>query len=345
MSAALILAAGLMAAPPAHSADQAASGDLSATVLMYHRFDDSRYPSTNTSMQDFRAHIEVLKSLNRPILPLTDIVKALDGEGEIPRGAVAITIDDAYLSVFENAWPYLRDNNIPFTLFVATEPVAQGQPNYMTPGQLREIAAHSEVSIANHGHTHNSLAFMDVEAIEAEIQTAEGLLTQWLGSTPPRLFAFPYGEAGSTALDIVDEYGFQAAFGQHSGSIGVDQNRSYLPRFPLSGNYAGEDRLREALSTLPFPHENFSPAGAAVVSGNPPAFIEFTLKAPLTPERLNCFSGGKRLALKADGQHVRIAFPSNASPPRWRMNCTHPAPNSRWHWLGWQTALEAKSRE
>lgn len=344
-SAILILAAGLISTPSSHSADQTTGEELSATVLMYHRFDDNRYPSTNTSMRDFRDHIELLKTLDRPIVPLTDIVKALDGAGKLPEGAVAITIDDAYASVYDNAWPYLRDNKIPFTLFVATEPVARGQEGYITPKQLREMATHPGVSIANHGHTHSSFAFMSGEEVETEIETAENLLTEWLGGTPPLLFAFPYGEAGTAALEVIDAHGFMAAFGQHSGSVGTYQNRFYLPRFPLSGGYADEGRLREALSTLPLPHANFAPKTAAVAKGKPPGFIEFTLLAPLSPERLNCFSDGNRLEIKANGKHVRIAFPTNAPPPRWRLNCTHPAPNGRWYWLGWQTALEAKSRE
>jgi poly-beta-1,6-N-acetyl-D-glucosamine N-deacetylase len=315
-----------------------------AVILMYHRFSDDRYPSTNTALSDLRAHIETIKGMGRAIVPLVTLVDALNGTGTTPENAVAITIDDAYRSVYDTAWPYLRENNIPFTLFVATEPVARGHSDYMRPEHLREMAAHPGVTIANHGHTHNSLAFADTATITAEIEFADALLAEWLDAPAPRIFAFPYGESGGAAQYAVEALGFVAAFGQHSGAMGFYQNRFYLPRFPMSGNFASEDRLREALSAVPLPHKDFTPSSPAITKNNPPKFVEFTLTEGLIPDRLNCFSGGDRLEIKATTAHVRIPFPPSAPPPRWRMNCTHPAPNGRWYWLGWQAAIEPVSR-
>ena len=48
-----------------------------------------------------------------------------------------ITIDDAFQSFYEVAWPYLKENKIPFILFVSTEPV--GNKGYMTWEQIKEI--------------------------------------------------------------------------------------------------------------------------------------------------------------------------------------------------------------
>ena len=36
---------------------------------------------------------------------------------------ILLTIDDAFLSFYENAWPILKKNEIPFILFVSTEPI------------------------------------------------------------------------------------------------------------------------------------------------------------------------------------------------------------------------------
>ncbi len=43
---------------------------------------------------------------------------------------ILITIDDAFLSFYLEAWPFLKQNKIPFILFVSTEPV--GKNGYMT---------------------------------------------------------------------------------------------------------------------------------------------------------------------------------------------------------------------
>ena len=57
-----------------------------ATVFIYHRFGDSRYPSTNTSLADFRAHLETLRSGGYTVLPLVEIVNRLKaGESAKPH--------------------------------------------------------------------------------------------------------------------------------------------------------------------------------------------------------------------------------------------------------------------
>ena len=38
---------------------------------------------------------------------------------------ILITIDDAFESFYTEAWPYLKENKIPFILFVSTEPVGK----------------------------------------------------------------------------------------------------------------------------------------------------------------------------------------------------------------------------
>ena len=50
---------------------------------------------------------------------------------------ILLTIDDAFLSFYEVAWPYLKKNKIPFILFVSTEPI--GKFGYMNWSQIKEM--------------------------------------------------------------------------------------------------------------------------------------------------------------------------------------------------------------
>ena len=61
------------------------------------------------------------------IWPLDKIVAHLQQGLELPDKTIAITIDDAYLSVFTEARPRLKALNFPYTVFVATQPVDRGQ--------------------------------------------------------------------------------------------------------------------------------------------------------------------------------------------------------------------------
>nr|MBC8241481.1 hypothetical protein [Alphaproteobacteria bacterium] len=81
----------------------------SAVVLMYHRFGDSRYPTTSIQLAQFEAHIAELKSGPYTVLPVPEILRRLRVGEDLPDRTVGITIDDAYTSVYKEAWPRLRD--------------------------------------------------------------------------------------------------------------------------------------------------------------------------------------------------------------------------------------------
>ena len=67
------------------------------------------------------------------------ILKNFQNDFNIPKKQkkILITIDDAFKSFYEVAWPFLKKNKIPFILFVSTEPV--GNKGYMTWDQIKEV--------------------------------------------------------------------------------------------------------------------------------------------------------------------------------------------------------------
>ena len=129
------------------------SKDEGILSLMYHRFDENKYPSTNIQMEVFVKQIEMIKNSNYEFY---DIQKFIDNFNE-PKNEkkILITIDDAFSSFYEIAWPFLKENKIPFILFVSTEPV--GNNGYMTWDQIREVEKESFAYIGHHSHTHDYL--------------------------------------------------------------------------------------------------------------------------------------------------------------------------------------------
>ena len=97
------------------------SQDKSIIALMYHRFDDNRYPSTSISKENFLNQINYLKSEQFNFLPLSDLVSFFQGDSNLPDKSIFITIDDGYKSFFENGFPILKKENIPFTVFISTK--------------------------------------------------------------------------------------------------------------------------------------------------------------------------------------------------------------------------------
>jgi hypothetical protein len=169
------------------TAETAAKNPVSAVAIMYHRFGEDAHPSTNIKLEQFDAHLAELSSGKYAVLPLPEIVAALRSGTPLPDRAVAITIDDAYRSVYTEAWPRLRKAGLPFTLFVATQPVEQGLPGFMTWDQIRELRD-AGVTIGAHTHTHAHLAKGSLAAAKAEIDTSTVILKRELshGTGPHR---------------------------------------------------------------------------------------------------------------------------------------------------------------
>lgn len=311
----------------------------SAVVLMYHRFGESRYPSTNITLEQFEAHLAELKSGGFSVLPVPEILESLASGKTLPDKAIGITIDDAYLSVFTEAWPRFRDAGFPFTLFVATDPVDRASAgknrNYMTWAQVRELAE-SGVTIGSQTASHLHMASASAERNRADLARANARFKAELGAAPA-LFAYPYGEASLAVAGILRDLGFSAAFGQHSGALGRTEDVFFLPRFALNEAYGDIKRFRLIANTLPLPVSDVTPADPLISGQNPPA-VGFTVDTEVKGlDRLTCFISPDKARVERLGERrfeVRVDAPF--AKGRTRLNCTVPAADGRWRWYGRQ---------
>ncbi len=308
-----------------------------ASVVMYHRFGEAGYPSTNITLEQFEAHLLELTEGGYTVLGLMEIISKLrDGE-TLPDSTVGVSIDDAYLSVYDEAWPRLRDAGIPFTLFVSTDLVDRGGKHYMNWAQLRELAD-AGVTIGGHTASHLHMATAGDERNRAEIAKSNQRLEEKLGRRP-ELFAYPYGEASLAAARIVEEAGYKAAFGQHSGTFDGTGDFYFLPRFPLNEHYGDSNRFRLVTRALPLPVSDVVPPDPLIVGENPPSF-GFTVSDEVSGlGHISCFAshvdGAVRVQhLGVNRVEVRMTkpFPQGRS----RINCTMPASEGRWRWFGRQ---------
>jgi peptidoglycan/xylan/chitin deacetylase (PgdA/CDA1 family) len=91
-----------------------------AKVLMYHACEDvesefTRGLSINTTPSEFADHLDFLKRHYR-VLPLARVL-----EGPTTEPTVVITFDDGFRSVYENAWPRLRERRLSATCYLTTD--------------------------------------------------------------------------------------------------------------------------------------------------------------------------------------------------------------------------------
>lgn len=337
IGAAAILAAGAAVVPPpdVHAQDTADEDTSRAVVFMYHRFGDGRLPSTNIRLDQFKAHIAELKSGKYNVVPLMDVVTAIKDGKPLPDRTVAITVDDAYASLYSNGWPLLEEAGLPFTLFVATDAVDRGSKEYMSWAQLRELQA-AGVTIGSQTASHPHLPRLSRAQIRAEFEKSNARFESELG-TRPALQAYPYGEASSEAMAVAREMGFIASFGQHSGTVSAADNLDYLPRFTLNESFGDIDRFELVANALPMYATDVSPADPTL-GPNPPPF-GFTVGDQVQQlDQLACYSSehGKLTVERLGARRIEVRPPSAFAPGRARINCTLPAGEGRWRWFGYQ---------
>jgi peptidoglycan/xylan/chitin deacetylase (PgdA/CDA1 family) len=97
-----------------------------AVIAMYHGFTDRRahdgianHEWKHLPAEEFRAQLSFL-ARHYDIVPLDALVRACAAGGPLPARAAVITIDDGYRSVYEIAYPILREFRAPAAVFLAT---------------------------------------------------------------------------------------------------------------------------------------------------------------------------------------------------------------------------------
>lgn len=336
----ILLAISTAAGPGVIGTASAQEAVTSAVVLMYHRFGEDEYASTSVTMEQFEAHVAELTSGKYTVMPLSRIVAALKSGTVLPERTVALTIDDAYASVYDRAWPILKREGLPFTLFVATDPLDQGSSDFMTWDQLLELKNSGLVEIGSQAVTHPHMP-MKSDARNREELTLSANRLQDMTGIRPTLFAYPYGEASRDVMTLTQEQGYSAAFGQHSGVANSTSDMFYLPRFPINVNYGGVERFTRLVNALPLPVSGLTPGNPTLPTegpGNPPAF-GFTVEAETENlADLKCYhSDASQISdFQQLGNRFEVRFDGAFAPGRTRINCTMMGHSGRWRWFGMQ---------
>ena len=318
------------------SLSQASNIKNSATVFMYHKFGVSKYPSTSVTINQLEEHIKEFTTNNYNIVSLDFIVDTIINDGELAENTIGISVDDADKSFFEVGWPLFKKNNIPVTLFVTTGTIANNNKSYLNWNQIRKLKEEG-VTIGAHSHTHAHMPDISIEDVKKEIELSNKIFLKELGEVPT-LFAFPYGETNTDIINLIKEYKFKVAFGQHSGIINETSNMYYLPRFSLNEKYGEIERVKFAASAKGLGVYDFIPINPSI-SENPP-YIGFSLLDEKLSISLNCFifdmNGQVEREIYKFNERIEIRLSRELAKGRSRINCTAKDSNGFWRWFGHQ---------
>jgi len=203
-----------------------------AHIFVYHRFGDSRYPTTDTSIKELKKEFDYFKNNGYKVIKLDTLVDALKNHKKIDDNWVVLTIDDNFKSFYQNGLKIFKEYHYPFSLFVYVEATQKKYPDYTSWKELKEIARYG--SIEFHSYSHPHMTYKSDEYLREDFKKGLKLIKEKLGITP-KYFAYPYGEYDKRVQNIAKEFGFKGILNQNIGAIGKYGDIYDLDRNALVG--------------------------------------------------------------------------------------------------------------
>ncbi len=245
--------------PPLISESRGAASS-GVTVLIYHRFGEDEYPTTNVSVAKFKEQMAWLESADYNVISLSELVAGLQEGGDFPEKSVVITVDDGYRSTYTEAWPVLKSYGYPFTVFIYVRATEQEYGNILSWEEIREMKD-GGVSFQNHSWSHPHLidrpGGMDEKEyrqwIRQDFKKGADTMEARLGERSEFL-ALPYGEYNSIVLEEARSSGYKAILTQDPGSVSRDTSPFLIPRDAILGDdWSTMEHFRKVLERVDLP--------------------------------------------------------------------------------------------
>lgn len=170
---------------------------------------------------EFQQQIDALKDAGAIFLTEQQLLTA-KAENDFPEKCVWLSFDDIDRSVYENAFPILKEAVIPFTMFIIAGHVGNKDFSNLEMASWDELRDMKESGLADFGsHTYDMHRFEDetpvflvpeqsaafVKDLEQSVEKIESELDVTVKS-----FAYPYGNANELITRLIKEQGLEAGY-------------------------------------------------------------------------------------------------------------------------------------
>ncbi len=318
-------------------------------ILVYHHVSENTPASTSVSPAQFREHLQLFKDQGFTVVSLSKALDSITNDKPLPEKAIAITFDDGYRNIYENAWPILAEFSYPFTIFVATDAIDERYGDMLSWSQIKEMHDHG-VTIANHSSDHGYLVrYPDrneawYEATKANIEHAQSRLEEELGADVPHWFAYPYGEFSEELKTLLATENY-VGFAQHSGGFWRGSDKLAIPRFAAAGIYANTKTLLTKLNSHPMQVDE-GQLSDMMTSTRKPLLSANLLSTDDMSKALNCFVNGNwQDANWNDSLNFTLQSNNELPEGRHRYNCTAKSKTADfYYWFSkpWLIYLDSK---
>ena len=176
-------------------------------ILMYHAvgtsIEDDRNGIYNIKSETFREHMTCLAVEHRECLTALKLPAESRAALEI-----AVTFDDGYLDNLTVAAPVLVELEIPFTVFVCTDAVAQRHKGFLDARGVSELSALPGVQIGSHSASHARLTRCNDKQLREELVRSKSYLEDVTGQEVVAL-SYPHGDVDRRVRDAAELAGYK----------------------------------------------------------------------------------------------------------------------------------------
>lgn len=310
----------------------------SLVILQYHHVSSKTPVSTSVTTEVFKQHMALLAEQFN-VIALDEAISKIQNKQPLPDKSVAITFDDGYTNILENAHPILSKYKFPYTVFI--NPAIIGESRVQLTWEQVE-SMQPLATFANHtlDHAHllekygNENNEQWLKRVMRDINQSETILKEKLGYSK-RWLAYPYGEYNLELKQALIDNNY-IGFGQQSGAISAASDFGALPRFPAAGVYASIPSLTVKLNSLAMPVIDIDPAQVEFSADEKINGFTITLQPDdVIMKRFACYFQGDKLKFQGNDNSITVKLTRTMQAGRIRVNCTAPSKqfNNRYYWF------------
>ena len=211
---------------------------MTALILTYHAIEEGPAPLC-VAPRVLRSHLDVLARSGAEMLTVSELLERM---AELPERAVAITFDDGFRSVVEEAAPMLHARGMPATVFAVAGHLGADNGWLTQPPKAprRPLASGGELAalvdegweIGSHGLDHAPLTGAAGVLLERELVTSREQL-EAIVEAPVRSYAYPYGALPGPEGRQVVEREYASACTTELGAVEEGADPHALPRVEI----------------------------------------------------------------------------------------------------------------
>ncbi len=183
-------------------------------IVMYHKIDGNSAASRlSVSPESFKAQMSFLKRHKYNVVKLEDLAGMVRGN-KLPSKTIAITFDDGYEDNYLNAYPVLKEFNLPATIFII--PAMIGSDGYLTWDQVIEMSESGVITIGSHSLSHPWLTNQADQVLDSEIMGSKRAIESHTRKDI-YTFSYPLGGFDKNVREKVIKAGYKIAVATNPG--------------------------------------------------------------------------------------------------------------------------------